>query len=99
MSTRPRPRRARHLYGGHGTGAAACINQDGSLNGPDNPAPAGSVVGIYLTGLGSTAPHGVDGAVTGFAPLPQPIGSVLVYVNGQAAQVTYAGAAPYLVQA
>jgi uncharacterized protein (TIGR03437 family) len=81
----------------NGTGAAACINQDGSLNGPDNPAPAGSVVGIYLTGLGSTVPPGVDGTVTGLAPLPQPMGSVLVYVGGQAAQVTYAGAAPYLV--
>ena len=81
----------------NGTGAAACINQDGSLNGPDNPAPAGSVAGIYLTGLGSTAPPGVDGAVTGITPLPQPMGSVLVYVGGQAAQVTYAGAAPYLV--
>jgi uncharacterized protein (TIGR03437 family) len=79
------------------SGGAACLNQDGTVNGPNNPAAAGSEVAIFLTGLGATTPQGVDGAVTGTARLPMPLASVLVYAGGKPAQVVYAGAAPDLV--
>jgi uncharacterized protein (TIGR03437 family) len=44
---------------GSGTGQAAAINQDGSLNSASNPAPRGSVVSIYATGQGTNT-----GAIT-----------------------------------
>jgi uncharacterized protein (TIGR03437 family) len=33
-------------------------NPDGSINSTSNPAPAGSVVILYATGLGRTSPKG-----------------------------------------
>ena len=35
-----------------GGGAAIAQNQDGTINGPSNPAPAGTVITVYLTGIG-----------------------------------------------
>ncbi|MEO8595397.1 MAG: hypothetical protein ABI759_18900 [Candidatus Solibacter sp.] len=45
-------------------GTAAAVNQDGSINSPGHPAPPGSVVSIWATGIGS-APFNVweDGHV------------------------------------
>jgi uncharacterized protein (TIGR03437 family) len=43
-------------------GSMAVINQDGTLNKIANPAPPGSVVSIWATGFGATAPP-ADGAV------------------------------------
>jgi len=40
------------------------VNEDGSLNGPSSPAPVGTYVTMYGTGLGQTVPSGVDGTVT-----------------------------------
>jgi uncharacterized protein (TIGR03437 family) len=40
------------------SGQAVAINQDGTLNGPTNPAPRGSVVASWGTGYGQTSPHG-----------------------------------------
>jgi uncharacterized protein (TIGR03437 family) len=80
-----------------GSGQAACVNQDGTLNGPGNPAAAGSEVALYLTGLGPTVPQSLDGAVNDPAALPSAQANVLVYVGGKAARVLYAGAAPDMV--
>jgi uncharacterized protein (TIGR03437 family) len=41
--------------GANGTGQAAALNEDGSVNSASNPAARGSVVSIYATGLGSGA--------------------------------------------
>jgi uncharacterized protein (TIGR03437 family) len=38
-----------------GAGLGAILNQDGTLNSPDNPANRGSVIVVYCTGLGATA--------------------------------------------
>jgi uncharacterized protein (TIGR03437 family) len=74
----------------------AILNQDGSVNSAENPAPGGSVVMIYATGEGQTTPAGVDGAVTG-ATLQRPVLPVRVTIGGQEAEVLYAGSAPGLV--
>ena len=37
------------------------MNQDGSVNGPSNPAPAGSVVSLWGTGFGLTDPPCITG--------------------------------------
>jgi uncharacterized protein (TIGR03437 family) len=78
-----------------GTGQAAALNEDGTLNNAQNPAAAGSVVVLFGTGEGATNPAGVDGKPAA-APLPQPIADVRVTVNGQPAEVLYAGGAPGL---
>jgi uncharacterized protein (TIGR03437 family) len=76
-----------------GSGPAAVLNQDESLNGPSNPAPAGSYVSIYFTGGGQTSPAGVTGSVSSQA-LKYLVQTPTVSVGGQAAQVSFAGAAP-----
>ena len=79
-----------------GSGQAAALNQDGSLNGLANPAAKGSYVTLYFTGGGLTSPPGVTGSVTGLA-LKYLTQRVSVTVGGQAAAVTFAGAAPTYV--
>ena len=48
-----------------GTGQAAVLNQDNSVNGLSNPAPRGTMVQIFATGEGQTSPPGITGSVTG----------------------------------
>jgi uncharacterized protein (TIGR03437 family) len=79
-----------------GRGAGAVLNQDGTLNTPENPAEKGSIVVLYGTGEGRTTPDGVDGKVTG-EPLPRPQLRILAQVDGRVAEVLYAGGAPGLV--
>ena len=76
-----------------GSGQAAAINQDGSLNGPSNPAPKGSYVSVYFTGGGQTNPSGVTGSVN-TEVLKYLLQTPSVTVGGQTAPVTFAGAAP-----
>lgn len=45
---------------GNGTGQAAAVNEDGTLNSASNPAARGSVVVLYATGQGQTAPSGAS---------------------------------------
>jgi uncharacterized protein (TIGR03437 family) len=75
-----------------GTGQAAAVNQDGTVNSAANPAARGSVVSIYATGEGQTSPAGVTGSVTK-AP-NSPVAQVSVSIGGVAATVQYAGSAP-----
>ena len=48
---------------------AAAVNQDGSINSAVHPAPVGSIVSIWATGLGPIAPPQADGTLVG-PPLP-----------------------------
>ena len=79
-----------------GRGPGTILNQDYTLNTPENPAPLGSIVVLYATGEGQTSPSGVDGKLAE-DPLPQPLMLVSVLIGGQDAKVFYAGAAPELV--
>ena len=78
-----------------GSGQAAAINLNQTVNGAANPAPIGSYISLYATGEGRTNPGGVDGQL---APLngsaPQPRLAVTAMIGGQPANVTYAGGAP-----
>ena len=76
--------------------AFAFNNEDGTTNSSLHPAPVGTVVGIYVTGLGVTDQKLPDGAITDPSLLPRNMGTVEVFVSGKQAQVLYAGAAPYL---
>src|ERR1700722_4433679 len=47
--------------GGSGAGRGAILNEDLTLNSPDNPAERGLIIVIYATGAGQTNPPGTDG--------------------------------------
>jgi uncharacterized protein (TIGR03437 family) len=82
---------------------AVALNQDGTLNGPTNPAARGSVVAVWGTGYGQTNPPCPIGGLN--APTAVPLSadvSALIYysdpnlVGQQLAPVKYAGSAPTL---
>jgi uncharacterized protein (TIGR03437 family) len=72
------------------------VNQDGSVNSASHPAPQGSVLTLYLTGLGLTSPLSQDGSVSA-PPLPVPAAGVTVYFNGNQVQPQFAAAADGLI--
>jgi uncharacterized protein (TIGR03437 family) len=74
-----------------GTGQAAALNQDGTVNSASNPAARGSVVSFWITGAGLLNAAYEDGEIVTNNPagLAQP----LVY----GAAVQYAGQAPGMV--
>ncbi len=88
-------------FNGSGSGPVAALNQNGTYNAPNSPAPKGSYITLYLTGEGQTSPPGVTGKVTTVAatgPLtPQPLLAVAVMIGGQPANVSFYGEAPGLV--
>ena len=79
------------------SGQAIVQNSDYTLNGPSNPAKAGSTIMAYLSGSGTVSPAVADGAA---AP-----SNTLVYLNSASsatigsstAQVSFAGLAPGFV--
>ena len=83
------------------SGQAAALNQDGTINSTANPAPVGSIVSIYVTGLGAITPTPADGAIVQL-PLPTLVNAVQVFFANAdfhdpmliPAQVLYAGPAP-----
>jgi uncharacterized protein (TIGR03437 family) len=79
-----------------GSGQGAILNQDYTTNSSQNPAARGSVIALYGTGMGLTSPALWDGALVLSTPYPAPQNKVAVTIGGQPAEVTYAGAAPYL---
>jgi uncharacterized protein (TIGR03437 family) len=75
----------------------AILNEDGTLNSAASPAKAGSVVSIYGTGGGVTAPASVTGGFTPLTPLVRLTLPVSVKIEGSLdAEVLFAGAAPGL---
>lgn len=81
---------------GSGSGQAAVINSDGTVNSITNPAQKGSIVLIYATGEGATNPPGIDGLVTTNV-LRTPAVPLVLFIGGQQAEVLYAGSAPGFV--
>ncbi len=75
-----------------GDGTAAAVNQDGTINSPEHPAPQGSIVAIWATGvapLGSTQ----DGLIAASAA---DFGCCEILAPGPA-NVVYGGVAPGIV--
>ena len=83
---------------GSGSGRAAVLNQDGTLNSPENRAKPGSVVQIFGTGGGAFSFQPEDGVtVPTLPPFPLLEAPLEVHIHFSAAEVLYAGAAPGLV--
>jgi uncharacterized protein (TIGR03437 family) len=79
-----------------GIGQAAAVNLDGTINSITNPAIAGSIVSLYVTGAGATTDG--DGAVATSARS----GTAVQVVAGnpyQNAAVLYAGPSPGTISA
>jgi uncharacterized protein (TIGR03437 family) len=77
-----------------GQGPGAILNQDLTVNSPNNRASRGSVVVIYCTGGGVTKPPSADASITPAAVLPYLSLPVAVTIGGQNAVVQYAGGTP-----
>jgi uncharacterized protein (TIGR03437 family) len=79
---------------------AVAINQDGTLNGPTNPASRGSVVALWGTGYGQTSPPcPIGGLNLSYAsPLSPDTSAFMLSLTGAApVPVQYAGSAPTVV--
>ena len=77
-----------------GNGQGIILNADGSFNGSDHPAPAGSTVRIFATGEGIISPPGVDGEYVSVSRPPRPVLAVSATIGGANASVSYAGTVP-----
>jgi len=82
---------------GSGKGQLVALNQDNSLNSASSPAPQGSVVVLYATGMGVLSPAAADGTIVSSTSWPAPALPIQVTIGAQSAQIPYAGAAPGLV--
>jgi uncharacterized protein (TIGR03437 family) len=88
-----------------GLGQVAAFNQDGTVNGPAHPAPAGSIISFYATGLGPTNITVPDGTITNPSLLPQHnVAGIEVFIDvntpflqSKVAKPVWAGNAPYSV--
>jgi uncharacterized protein (TIGR03437 family) len=79
-----------------GSGQAAAVNQNGSVNGASAPVKIGDAISLYLTGAGQTNPPGSDG-LPGTGPSGGPVLPVTASIGGRTATVQYAGSAQGLV--
>ncbi|MGA2039095.1 MAG: hypothetical protein ABSH42_07450 [Bryobacteraceae bacterium] len=75
-------------------GHAAALNQDYSVNSPDNATAPGSAIAVFATGLGAVSPPVVPGAAASTTTLSYVNASVTATIGGQPAQVLFAGLAP-----
>jgi uncharacterized protein (TIGR03437 family) len=77
---------------------AVAMNRDWTLNGPSNPAPRGSVMTVWTTGYGNTAPSCVSGGLND--PQAEPLSpgvNAMIYDGSEVYPVAYAGSSPALV--
>ncbi len=83
---------------GSGSGAAAALNQDNTLNSQTNPAVQGTVITLFGTGQGFISGAPQDGTVSN-APLQTAYVPEIIMGTGPVppADVKYAGLAPTLV--
>lgn len=75
---------------------AAVQNQDGIINGPDHPVPAGKAISAYLTGQGPVNPPVSTGAAAPFGPFAVPTLPLTAMLGGRPAAITFSGLAPGL---
>jgi len=75
---------------------AAALNQDNTINSPQNPVARGTVIVLYCTGEGLVTAPGINGQVIG-TNLRRPLLPVRVRIAGQEVTPAYAGSAPGIV--
>jgi uncharacterized protein (TIGR03437 family) len=80
-----------------GSGQAAALNTDSTVNSVSNPVHPNGVIVLYATGEGLTNPGGIDGLVSTGPVYAKPLQAVSVTIGGLPATLNYAGEAPFLV--
>lgn len=73
------------------------LNQDGSVNTPENPAAPGSVTTIFLTGQGPVNPPIATGAAASASPLSSVTLPAVATIGGRPAPIGFLGMTPALV--
>jgi uncharacterized protein (TIGR03437 family) len=76
---------------------AAALNQDGTINGPSNPAAPDSVVTLWGTGFGPTDPPCLTGGLNAPGPANLSAGLSALIFDGRYTPALYAGSAPTLL--
>jgi uncharacterized protein (TIGR03437 family) len=84
---------APELFQDPATRYALALNEDGTRNGPTRPARSGSIVVLFASGGGQTSPTGLAGAPSA-SPHPRLTLPASVTVDGQSAEVLFAGEVP-----
>jgi len=82
---------------GAGFGQAIAVNLDGTVCDSAHPAAPGSYITVYFTGGGTTIPSGSTGSVAG-TTLKRLTQMAFATVADVPATVSFAGAAPFLVE-
>ncbi len=91
-----------------GSGQAAVLNQDNTVNGAGNPAAIGSVIQIYGTGQGQVSPPVSDGTAASGSPTSNTVAvdttsaqtcfatqpSMCIAIGGAFGNIMYSGLAP-----
>jgi uncharacterized protein (TIGR03437 family) len=81
----------------YGDNHAVAVNADNTLNSPENPAPAGSIVVVYLTGIGPLD-HPIPSGQGALAdPLSRPVEPYEAKLGGRAVTVQFLGMTPGFV--
>jgi uncharacterized protein (TIGR03437 family) len=80
-----------------GSNRAIALNQNGSLNGPDNPEQRGNVVVLFLTGQGPVTPPVPTGRAAPSDTLSPASLPVAATIGGSTATVLFLGLTPGLV--
>ncbi len=92
----------------NGLGQVLAINENGTLNGPADPAPRGSIIQLFGTGQGATSPVVPDGEPAPTSPLALTLAipkstaadcvtmqpAVCAVVGSKIAEVVFSGLAP-----
>ena len=76
------------------SGGAAAINEDGSVNSHEKPAPAGSVVSVFFTGQGPVATAVDEGAPPPAGTTDSVTSTMSATIGGAPAQIEFAGLTP-----
>ena len=76
-----------------GTGPIAALNQDHTINGPDNPIRDGEIIQTFVTGLGLYEQSCAEDELAPFSLLPA-LNPVNVVFDGNPAESTYQGGGP-----
>jgi uncharacterized protein (TIGR03437 family) len=82
---------------GSGFGQGLIFNEDGTANSKDNPAPAGSVIAVYVTGAGPPLPAGPVGAPLSASKLSRLTLPIAARTGGEPAKVLESGSVPGMV--
>jgi uncharacterized protein (TIGR03437 family) len=76
---------------------AVATDATGTLLTADHPAPAGSVMVVYLTGIGSLTTTPLDGVGAPVSPLAKATLSATATIGGADAPIQFLGLTPYFV--